>query len=209
MTRVEEITKVVETILNQEVDEEETESRGHILAVFFMAALEEGDDIMQDLALMLGADIAKHGVGLLKNAIVKGDLERIDFLIKSGAKITAKDDWGNENWAIELASDVGDNEVVMFLIENGVDITANDNAAIKQASMRGHIDTIELLLENGADASAGLSEAAENGLKEVVEFLIKNGADVTVNNNCAVKEAFLGRYKEIVEILIKAGASFS
>ena len=179
MTKKEEITRVIEKILNQEVDEETIRKRIMVLSTFLKVAMEEKDNIMQDLAIMLKADIANKGGKLLQNAILTGDVEKIILLIKAGVKVTAKNDFGKDNWAIELAS------------------------------CEGKTEAVKLLIINGADINAGLSVAAENGQKDVVKFLIENGADVTANDNRAVKEAFDGGHKEVVELLIKAGASFS
>lgn len=207
--KIEEIAKVVETILKQEVDEGEMQKRRDVLNAFLMAAIEKEDNTMQDLALMLGADITATKGKLLRIAIRDGNLERVKFLIKNGVKVTVKDDFGNDNWAIELASVEGKAEVVRFLIKIGVDVIANDNEAIRKASENDHIETVKLLIDAGADIDVGLIAAAGSGKKDIVELLINKGADVTAQNNRALKEAFRYRFEEVVEILIKAGARFS
>ncbi len=70
--------------------------------------------------------------------------------------------------------------MVRYLVENGADVRANDDYAIKQASKNGHL--------------------------EVVRYLVENGADVRAENDCAVKWAFEYGHSKIVSYLVEKGA---
>ena len=73
-----------------------------------------------------------------------------------------------------------------------------------------HLEVIKLLIENGADVSAGnncaLMMASENGRLEVVKLLIENGADVSVRNNYALQWASIYGHLEVAKLLIENGA---
>ena len=54
-------------------------------------------------------------------------------------------------------------------------------------------DKVQVLIDNGADITAddncAVRGAAGNGKIEMVRFLIEHGADITANDNCAVRSA--------------------
>lgn len=78
--------------------------------------------------------------------------------------------------------------------EGGYDINDQDNAgntALHEAALQGHIEIVELLIENGADVNiksiemfgdTPLIDASANGHLDVVKYLLKNGADPTIRN---------------------------
>src|SRR3972149_3929431 len=81
--------------------------------------------------------------------------------------------------------------VVRKLIDQeGADVGACDNAALRYASYNGHLEVVRLLVEKGADVGAddnyALCYASEYGHLEVVRLLIDKGADVGACNNYAL-----------------------
>jgi ankyrin repeat protein len=72
-------------------------------------------------------------------------------------------------------------DVVKHLVEQGADIHARDNAALRWATLNGHLDVVKYLVEQGANIHAlddddALCWAAENGHLEIVNYLklVKN-----------------------------------
>ena len=66
---------------------------------------------------------------------------------------------------------------VRLALENGANVHAYDDDALRWASRRGHKNVVELLLKNGADVHAeddyALRWASRRGHKDVVELLKK------------------------------------
>ena len=68
-----------------------------------------------------------------------------------------------------------------WIIQEGIDIHADDEYALRWASENGHLEVVKLLLENGANVHAyndyALRLASEYGHLDVVKYLnqyIKN-----------------------------------
>ncbi len=55
-----------------------------------------------------------------------------------------------DNYALRLCSCLGYFEVVKYLVENGADIKAGENEAFRFAAYYGHIDVVKYLVEKGA-----------------------------------------------------------
>ena len=85
----------------------------------------------------------------------------------------------DKNEALTFASQEGHIDIVKYLVENGADIHARDELALREASENGHVEVVKFLLENGADihgrdylgSDAALREASNNGHVEVVNYL--------------------------------------
>ena len=75
------------------------------------------------------------------------------LLLENGANVLTKD---NEGWsALDWAVIGGKNDIVKELLKHGID-TKNDgsNQALYLAAWEGHEDTVQMLLDNGADVNA-------------------------------------------------------
>jgi ankyrin repeat protein len=69
-------------------------------------------------------------------------------------------------------------DVVRFLIENGADIHANDDYALRYAAGNRHLGDIRFLIENGADMSYLLDNEG-NQTKITKQVLTKNQMEQT------------------------------
>ena len=73
------------------------------------------------------------------------------------------------------ACSIGNLELVKLCVENGADITAEYNYAIRWAAYYGHLDVVIYLHKNGADITAednyALMWAAEKGHLDVVKYI--------------------------------------
>ena len=78
----------------------------------------------------------------------------------------------------------GNLKVVKYLHQNGADIRALDDHALRWSADSGHLDVVKYLHQNGADIRArddfALLRSAKNGHLNVVKYLIENGADVDI-----------------------------
>lgn len=78
-------------------------------------------------------------------------------------------------------------ETFKLLIDNGADIHAGNERALKWSAKEGHLEMVKLLVENGANIHAtydyALRHSTKNGHLEIVKFLVERGANTSVMNN--------------------------
>lgn len=178
-----------------------------------------------------GADAtAAEGDGnyLLPMAVQTGNLELVQMLLDEGADVNEEMNVAlnvgifNVEFpgpGIHIAAAQGYNDILQLLLENGADPNQsvkpdgiNEWQPITFAALRNQVETIALLVENGAEVD-GMTEAG-NPLTiadrpEAVQKLIELGADVNLrddNGNIALNEARNAGNEEIVQILLDAGA---
>jgi len=70
----------------------------------------------------------------------------------------------------------GNLDMAKLLLDNGADVHARDDDALRYASLNGHTDIVKLLIDNGADIHAcnddALILASYYGHTEVVKLLM-------------------------------------
>lgn len=175
-------------------------------------------------------------------AILRGHKEAAELLIEKGADTNLKDSDGDN--LIVIAGTNFHTEFIPFLKSKGITYTIFEAAAIGNlddiktmlkedpklinaqdelqntplqcAAVKGQMETVEYLLNNGADintknkwGTTPLHRAAISGKKDVVEFLIKKGLspDVTDNNgNTPLYRVVTRNMPEMAAFLIKLGA---
>lgn len=101
-------------------------------------------------------------------------------------------------------------------IQNGFAVEALDEELFL-ASFKGELQTVESLIERGADVHVGtkrgvtpLHVSAEEGHTEVVKVLIKKGAKVdarTERGSTPLERASYGGHLDVVKVLVENGAS--
>jgi tetratricopeptide (TPR) repeat protein len=121
----------------------------------------------------------KAGPQALFTAVVNGNVEVVELLLKAGADIEAKDDFGLT--PISLAAWRGHTEVVKLLLKARADIEVKDDfglTPISLAASRGHVEVAKLLLKAGVNIKTKntfgltpMSLAALYRRVEVVELL--------------------------------------
>jgi ankyrin repeat protein len=91
------------------------------------------------------------------------------------------------------ASLYGRFETVKLLLENGADIHASYDEAIREASCKGHFEIVKLLLENGANIHAcndqAIRLASGNGHLQIVKLLLENGANIHALKDECIKKS--------------------
>jgi ankyrin repeat protein len=166
----------VRTLLRRGMDpntvDEERGDTGLILAA------REGSDkvfgvLLQAKNVNLDAR-SRNGDTALMLAAYKGNLAAVRALLDKGAEPN------QTGWtALHYAATVGNNDIVALLLDRSAYIDAespNQTTPIMMAARGGHILTVKLLLDEGADAT------------------LKNGAGMT-----AIDFARAGEFKDIVE----------
>jgi ankyrin repeat protein len=179
-------------------------------------AAEEGHKNVVELLIAKGADInvvERNGAKPVWLAMANDHRDIVDLLIQKGAKVLP----------MKLAACFGDTDRVTKLIREGIDVNAKGankgRMALHWAVARGHKDTAELLIKNGANVSGRantlwtpLHVAASNAQKEMVELLMAHGADITAkshNSYTPLHVAIWGESAKVVEMLIAKGADMN
>jgi ankyrin repeat protein len=156
----------------------------------------------------------EEGLSLLMRAAREGNLELVDFLVRSRANVRARTSWGDS--AMSLAGQKGHTAVIRRLIEGGGEVNQPGWSAILYAAMEGHVDTVKLLLDKGANPDSRapsqltpLMIASRNGHIEVVRLLLAAKADPNAKNDrgdTAMKWALDSNNSQISDLLRAAGA---
>lgn len=113
---------------------------------------------------------------------------------------------------LKNASEKGDINMIKTLLQNGTNIHAGDDIALRLASAVGHLDTVKYLVEQGADIHAmddhAVRWAAEYGHLQVVKYLVEQGADINTKFNYALRKAAKEGHVKVVKYLIEQGADW-
>lgn len=118
--------------------------------------------------------------------------ELVDFLIKSGAHVNARNE-GGENVLFEMATRGEINtKIAALILDAGIDISYRHpsyGTALSWAANCGRVELVRMLIDRGADVNAGLKknespivQAMMGGHHEIVKILFNAGADVNSKN---------------------------
>jgi ankyrin repeat protein len=126
----------------------------------------------------------------IAQAVANGSVADLKTLLKDRADANAYVEYdGYEGYALGLAIEKGNSEIIRLLIENGAD---TKELAI-QAIQEGSLEELEFLLKHGADLDADVSGvyeygysykgpllalALEKGNEDIARLLLENGAAV-------------------------------
>ena len=132
---------------------------------------------------------------------------------KGGVSQDQRDD---DLWRLSSFNDEDVRRLIGDLLRDGVSERAK-NRALLEASKKGHVEIVEMLLNNGVDVNAkgngndtALYLASKYGHVEIVEMLLENGANVNEKNQdgwTALHQASLRGEIEILEMLLENGAN--
>ena len=109
------------------------------------------------------------------------------------------------------AAKLGDKQSVARLLDQGADVNANGDWALRTASQSGQEDIVDLLLARGATVSAdndySLRWSAAMGHNRIAANLLDHGADIHADNDGALRGAATASHPETVTLLLDRGAS--
>lgn len=178
-------------------------------------ATDRSDDVAALLARGMDPNtVDPNGEPMLVVAARAGWQPTIDVLLRSGAKVDAKNGFGDT--AIMVAALNGHLVVVKKLFARGADINPRGWTPLSYAATNGQTEVVRYLLEIGANINAPsangttpLMMAVRGGHAETVELLLSKGADVNARNQndaTALVWATRGGFYEIEKSLSKRGA---
>jgi len=171
-------------------------------------AAREGHQAVTEILITKGADVnvkstsgSFKGETPLDEAIKRKRTALVSFLQKNGGK------YGS----VTVAAKVGDIEALRDFLSAGADLSVFGPLSVAAAG--GHKECVELLIANGASATAknryGSTPLHSASTKEIAELLISNGADINAKINDGssplIAAAMMG-HKEVAELLIARGA---
>lgn len=137
--------------------------------------------------------VANAGKTPLMDAVIKGDVDKVNTLIAEGANVNEQDEYG---WtALQLAAAYGHAGIVHTLLAKGADPTIKNSlgrTALMYAAAFGHSAIVKTLLatrranidaasedpENMHTGETALMLAAWSGHSDIIGLLIEAGADV-------------------------------
>ncbi|VVC27448.1 Adenine nucleotide alpha hydrolase-like domains,Ankyrin repeat-containing domain,Ankyrin repeat [Cinara cedri] len=141
-------------------------------------------------------------------------IEDVEYLVKNGADLHAKDE--NGRTPLHYAVKESHTEIILFLIEKGVDVHAKDKngyTPLHWAARKGYAEVVETLIAKGANVNAAdnngetaLYLATEGGFINIAKILIEKGANVNTANHkgetvlCVAAEC---GFVKIVKALLK------
>lgn len=128
-----------------------------------------------------------------------GDLSLVKYCIEHEGTIVT-------NNHLLSAIKYGDIDIVKYLIPHVEHIT---NDIIQEAAIYGYADIVYILLQHGADATQGLSDASLAGHLNIVKMLIENGANVNVNEEEPIRNAVERGHLHIVKYLVEHGSDMN
>lgn len=106
-------------------------------------------------------------------------------------------------YPLVISAGDGNFEMVKYLVDSGVDISAGFNWPMRVASESGHLEIVKYLVSKGCDIEAGpfspMIEASSTGRFDIIKYLVSVGADISRKNNSAIKAA--SKRSENVEIV--------
>ena len=115
---------------------------------------------------------------LILCAAREGHLKIVEFLHDFGSDIN-----GNGSDLLITASRAGHLDIVKYIMEH-TDTDLSLNIAMCKASKYGHLETLKYLVENGANINAknnyAIKYAAKNSSFEILEYLLSNSGSVDI-----------------------------
>ena len=157
----------------------------------------------------------------IHEAVQQGDLAKVKKLLENNPDLLeAKSE--NEKTPLHFAAQIGNKEIVEFLIGKGADVNAKNIAhetPLHYAAALKHKEVVDFLIARGAqldsitsDGSTPLHYAANYGNFETVRVLVEKGAKINTRNGAGLTPldvAYESEQNESVKLLISKGGSYT
>jgi ankyrin repeat protein len=184
-------------------------------------ATRQGKNEVAELLIKNGADVnskTKSGGTPLRIAIEQSHKSVIDLLVSNNVNLEIRDKDDGIRLLHKL-SEMGQEKLVLNLIEQGVDIGSRDEmnrTVLHSAAAGGLNNIISRLIQKGMKVnttdiygSIPLHEAVYRGHKDTVKLLLSNGGDINFKRPDGTTPLHLAREREkqdIVDLLLLKGA---
>lgn len=130
--------------------------------------------------------------------------ETLEYFIESGVDVSI-----NDNYALMLACELGDVDMMKRLELAGASIKSQEEKLLKIASHKGHLNVLKYLVYRSDTSTCNtifhqfLIAACINGHLDIVKFLVENGVDIHTGGT---KTCFqVTTDEKIIEFLNKHG----
>lgn len=141
----------------------------------------------------------------LLDAISINDIKIVKFLL------TKQINPAMLNKAVLLAVGKGYTKIIQLLLDEGADIHANNDGALRLAVDHRNVHVIRFLLDKGADVHSNndlaLIRSTEGGHTGIVRLLVEKGADIHADNDRPFMNAAESGKVDMVEFLINKGVN--
>lgn len=142
-------------------------------------------------------------------------LDNIDLLV------TLLDEWSgleltfDDNIFFKIAVSNGSKNVVKYLIDSGIDVTASNNFAIRVSPMLENSDMLQLIIDLGANIHidddypicSAAYQLAYNNDSDTVKLLIKYGANIHARNDYLFWRTIVCGNTDDITSLLEIGAN--
>ena len=166
---------------------------------------------LASLLLELGANPDDQNP--LIEVCAKGDLKIAQLLLPHVADVNIR--VGRHGSCLTVACKNGDDELVKLLLNHQPTRHFELESPVARACQRGHISTLQLLIDHGADinhlryCSSPLKTACTYGQYSTAQFLLEQGAAVNLPNLSPLPAVCHSKCPELVDLLLQYGADIN
>lgn len=149
----------------------------------------------------------------LGNAAFTGNVEIIEALIASKAKVDSTKGNENKRTALMIAASADHINAVKALLAAGAEVNYENESAYPAIVYAASPETAQLLLDNGAILSGGKAEqalrlAAVRGEISIVKFMLQSGVNVKHSDvELALVQAARYSKADVVKVLLQSGVN--